>query len=254
MINLTEAILGPLLRHNPMGPRITYYDDSTGERIELSTVTLANWAAKTANLLRDECGGTNTSRVAVLLPPHWQTVGVLLGAWWVGAEVILPQHSSHPTPTKPQALACDIALCSADRLTEADTAITDDNGHLSGEVIALSLDPFGQSIADLPVGVLDYATAVRAHGDQFSAELTPGPALAGLTPQQVLDQAEKYANTKGLTSSDRIMSHACWSTPAEIIHNMVAVFAVGASLVQLANPNPELLARRRVTEKITRDL
>ena len=41
---------------DPAGPRITYYDDATGERIELSTVTLANWAAKTGNLLRDELG------------------------------------------------------------------------------------------------------------------------------------------------------------------------------------------------------
>ncbi|WP_255400045.1 TIGR03089 family protein, partial [Mycobacterium sp. 1482292.6] len=55
-ITLSGAILDPLLRADPVGPRITYYDDATGERIELSGVTLANWAAKTANLLRDELG------------------------------------------------------------------------------------------------------------------------------------------------------------------------------------------------------
>ena len=55
--NLTAALLDPLLARDPMGPRITYYDDATGERIELSAVTLANWAAKTANLLREELGG-----------------------------------------------------------------------------------------------------------------------------------------------------------------------------------------------------
>ena len=54
MLTLSGAILDPLLRDNPAGPRITYYDDATGERVELSTATLANWAAKTANLLRDE--------------------------------------------------------------------------------------------------------------------------------------------------------------------------------------------------------
>ena len=42
MDNLTDALLDPLLSANPMGPRITFYDDATGERIELSTVTLAN--------------------------------------------------------------------------------------------------------------------------------------------------------------------------------------------------------------------
>ena len=69
MTNLTDALLDPLLAGNRMGPRITYYDDATGERIELSTVTLANWAAKTANLLRDELGAGPGSRIAVLLPP-----------------------------------------------------------------------------------------------------------------------------------------------------------------------------------------
>ena len=89
MPTLTDALLDPLLGADRMGPRITHYDDATGERIELSTVTLANWAAKTANLLREEFGVGPGSRVAVLLPAHWQTVAVLLGAWWVGAEVVL---------------------------------------------------------------------------------------------------------------------------------------------------------------------
>ena len=91
MLNLTEALLEPLLapdvRGGPAGPRITYYNDAGegGERIELSTVTLANWAAKTANLLREELGVGPGTRVAVLLPAHWQTVAVPLGVWWVGA-------------------------------------------------------------------------------------------------------------------------------------------------------------------------
>ncbi|PRC45886.1 TIGR03089 family protein, partial [Mycobacterium sp. ITM-2017-0098] len=85
MTNLSSAILDPLMATNPAGPRITYYDDATGERIELSTATLANWAAKTGNLLRDEMGATPGSRVAVLLPAHWQTAAVLFGIWWIGA-------------------------------------------------------------------------------------------------------------------------------------------------------------------------
>ena len=88
MANLTDSLLTPLLSADPKGPRITYYDDAVGERIELSTVTLANWAAKTANLLRDELGAGPGTRVAILLPAHWQTAAVLLGAWWIGAEVV----------------------------------------------------------------------------------------------------------------------------------------------------------------------
>ena len=80
-MNLTDAVLDPLLRADPMGPRITYYDDATGERIELSTVTLANWAAKTANLLRDELGCGPGSSVAVLLPAHWQSAATKFICW-----------------------------------------------------------------------------------------------------------------------------------------------------------------------------
>ena len=53
-MTVTAEILDPLLRADPAGPRITYYDDATGERIELSTVTLLNWANQTGNLLRDD--------------------------------------------------------------------------------------------------------------------------------------------------------------------------------------------------------
>ena len=103
-----------MLRADPVGPRITYYDDATGERIELSGVTLANWAAKTGNLLRDELGAGPGSRVAILLPAHWQTAAVLFGVWWIGAEAVLA-HSSD--------MASDIALCTAERLDEADDAV-----------------------------------------------------------------------------------------------------------------------------------
>ncbi|MGH3560324.1 MAG: TIGR03089 family protein, partial [Mycobacterium sp.] len=158
-----------MLRTDPVGPRITYYDDATGERIELSAATLANWAAKTGNLLRDEFGAGPASRVAVLLPAHWQTAAVLFGAWWIGAEVVLDDAGA------------DVALCTAERLGEADTAVG-----AGGEVAVLSLDPFGRPAADLPVGVTDYATTVRVHGDQIDPELHPGPALAGQSVDEVL--------------------------------------------------------------------
>ena len=235
MTNLTDALLDPLLSNNPMGPRITYYDDARGERIELSTVTLANWAAKTANLLRDELGAGSGTRVAVLLPAHWQTAAVLLGVWWIGAEVVCTGLA-------------DIALCTGDRLAEADEVAA------TGEVAVLSLDPFGKPADGLPVGVTDYATAVRVHGDQVTPERSPGAALDGRSVDAVLDAAQRSAHERGLTTADRVISIQHWSTPLQIVDNLLAVFAAGASLVQVANPDPALLDRRRVTEKVTRTL
>jgi uncharacterized protein (TIGR03089 family) len=232
---LSGAILDPMLRADPVGPRITYYDDATGERIELSGVTLANWAAKTANLLRDELGAGPGSRVAVLLPAHWQTAAVLFGAWWIGAEAVL-------------AGAADLALCTVDRLDEADASVA------GGEVAVLSLDAFGRPTPDLPVGVTDYATAVRVHGDQIVPEPHPGPALAGRSVDDVLADCQKSAATRSLTSTDRVLSTASWSGPTELVDSLLAIMAVGASLVQVANADPAVLTRRIDTEKVSRVL
>jgi uncharacterized protein (TIGR03089 family) len=233
LTTLTSALLDPLVAADPMGPRITYYDDATGERIELSTVTLANWAAKTGNLLRDELGAGPGSRVAVLLPAHWQTAAVLFGIWWIGAEVVLTGDA-------------DIALCTADRLSDADDAVG------AGEVAVLSLDPFGKPAANLPVGVTDYATAVRVHGDQIVPERRPGPALDGRSVAEVLAAAEASAAAQGFTRGDRVMSTAGWTTAEQLIDHLLAVYAAGASLVQVTNPDIAALDRRRDTEKVTR--
>ena len=234
MTNLSAAILDPMLRADPVGPRITHYDDATGERIELSAVTLANWAAKTGNLLRDELGAGPGSRVAVLLPAHWQTAAVLFGAWWIGAEVVFGPDA-------------DIALCTLDRLDEADaTGAT--------EVAVLSLDAFGRSVPDLPIGVTDYATAVRVHGDQIAAEQRPGPAFDGRSVEQVLDGCQKSAAAQGLTDGDRVLSTAPWDSADDVIDGLLSVLSVGGSLVYVANPDPAALARKIETEKVTRNL
>ncbi|MEV0670663.1 TIGR03089 family protein [Mycobacterium sp. NPDC050441] len=233
MSTVSAAVLDPLLAADPAGPRITFYDDATGERIELSTVTMANWAAKTANLLRDEMGAGPGTRVAVLLPAHWQTAAVLFGIWWIGSEVVLDGDA-------------DMALCTRDRLDEADDAVS------GGEVAVLSLDPFGKPAPDLPIGVTDYATAVRVHGDQIVPERVPGPALAGRSVSEVLEAAQNTAAAQGFTDRDRVLSTASWATPDELIANLVATFVAGASLVQVANPDAGAQERRRTTEKVTR--
>jgi len=227
---LTDAILEPILHRDPAGPRITYYDDATGARIELSALTLANWAAKTANLIRDEFGLTPGARVAVLLPAHWQTAAVLLGAWWAGAEVMLRPDDD-----------AELALVTAERLDEVDGV---------AEVAALSLDPMGMPVRDLPIGITDFATSVRAHGDQFHPRGT-GTALEGMPVDDVLAAARKSAARQGFSASDRVLSSTPWETPAEVIDGLVAVYTAGASLVQVVNPDPAKREHRIGTERVT---
>ncbi len=226
-MNLTSLLLGDA---NSPAPRITYYDDATGERIELSTVTLANWAAKTANMLRDEFGAGPGSTVTVRLPAHWQTAGVLLGIWWAGAEVVLSGEDSS-----------DVAFCTPGDEPDAD------------EVCVLSLDAFGRPVPHLPLGLTDYSTAVRVHGDRFSPA-GAGPALNGRNVDEIAGAARESAATQGITAEDRVLSAGSWDTPDTLIANLLAVLIVGASLVQVANPDPAGQERRVVSEKVTRTL
>ena len=232
-LTLTDELLEPILDRDPAGPRITFYDDATGARIELSAVTLANWAAKTANLLRDEFAVQPGSCIAVLLPAHWQTAAVLLGCWWAGADVVL-----EPDPD------AEVALVTAERLDDvADVA----------EVAALSLDAFGMPVRDLPVGITDYATSVRAHGDAF-IPAGAGPALAGAPVADVLAAARSSARRLGLSETDRVLSTHAWTDPDSLTDSLLAVLAAGASLVQVANEDSATAAHRAETEKVTRRL
>jgi hypothetical protein len=49
-----------------------------------------------------------------------------------------------------------------------------------------------------------------------------------------------------------VLSAASWDQPDDLIDGLLAVLAVGASLVQVANPDPAALPRRMETEKVTR--
>ncbi len=231
-MSLTDALLD---RGSPR-PLITFYDDATGERIELSGVSTANWAAKAANLLRDECDLEPGARVAVLLPAHWQTAAALLAVWWCGGEVA----DSDP----------DLVLCDVDRL---DLALSLVPPHA---VVAFSLDAFGQGLTGLPEGVLDFATQVRLHGDDFVPwQPVPGdaPALNGAVVDEVLAGARARAAELGLSTGDRVLSTRDWSGDG-LRDGLLAVLAAGASLVQCRNTPDGVLDRRAEQERTTHRL
>jgi uncharacterized protein (TIGR03089 family) len=236
-MTVTDALLAPLLAGDPARPLITFYDDATGERIELSGATFGNWVAKTANLLRDECDVEPGTPVAVLLPAHWQTAAALCAVWACGAEVVA------------DAAGAEVALADADHLDAAAGA---------GVVVGFSLDAFGRGLDDLPGGAVDYATEVRVHGDHFDP-LAPvpddGPALAGTDVAGVVAAARARAAELGLGPTDRVLATADWpvATGGGLLDGFLAVLAAGASLVQVRHPAGDQ-ERRAGTEKVTRVL
>ena len=80
-------VLARRLRAEPGQPLVTYYDLRTGERVELSVTTYANWVAKAASLLAEEHGLERGQRLRVDLPTHWLGPVFLGAAWAVGLVV-----------------------------------------------------------------------------------------------------------------------------------------------------------------------
>lgn len=235
-MTLTTAVLGPALAGNPARPLITFYDDATGERIELSAVTTANWAAKAANLLREECDVEPGTPVAVLLPAHWQTAAVLLAIWWCGGQVVAEPADA------------EWILCDADRVALALAA------EPAGGTVALSLDAFGRGLNGLPAGVVDFATDVRRHGDEFvpwGPVPDEAPALNGGSVAEVLADAHRRAVALGIGPGDRVLSTLDWTDLDGLLDGLLAVLAAGASLVQCHHADPAGLAHRAEMEKTT---
>jgi uncharacterized protein (TIGR03089 family) len=153
--------LSALLRTAPGRPLVTFYDDATGERVELSVATYANWVAKTAGLAQDELDLTRGGAVLLDLPTHW------LGAVWLGAA-----WSLGLSVTDDPSLAgdCELVVCGPEGLPR----------HASGvdrvPVLALSLRPLGGRFTEpLPAGVTDYGAVVLAQPDVFVADDPPEP-------------------------------------------------------------------------------
>jgi len=239
-VSAPDALLAAALLRDPAGPLLTYYDDATGERTELSATSLANWVAKTANLLRDDVGAAPGDRVAVLLPAHWQAAAILLGAWTAAAVV----------GTDPAGAA--VAFATADRVAEATAA---------DEVFALSLAPLGRGFADgPPPGARDYSVDVLAMGDHWSGRPVPDavPALdtGGNTVSagDLVEIALRRAAELGLLAGDRVLSTQPWTTPTGWLDGLLVPLAAAASVVLVANPDDARLSAKVEAERVTATL
>ena len=155
------AALAGQLRADPARPLVTFYDDATGERVELSVTTYANWVAKTAGLVQDELDGERGRLVLVDLPTHW------LGAVWLGAAWSLGMRVSDDTARAGEA---DVVVCGpegVERYAGLATRVA---------VVAVSLRPLGARFAEpLPAGVVDYGAVVLGQPDSFVAFDPPVP-------------------------------------------------------------------------------
>ncbi|WP_156726901.1 TIGR03089 family protein [Streptomyces apocyni] len=227
-MNATDRTPADLLRSalaaDPGRPLVTFYDDATGERVELSVATLANWVAKTANLLQGDLAAEPGDRLALLLPAHWQTAVWLLACSSVG---VLADVGGDPADA-------DLVVSGPESLDAARAC--------SGERVALALRPLGGRFPQPPSGFLDYAVEVPGQGDRFApyAPVDPGaPALAvggtELSGAELIARAAADAGDLGLAPGARLLSSRPYDTWDGLSAGLYAPLAAGGSVVLCRN-------------------
>jgi uncharacterized protein (TIGR03089 family) len=243
------ALLASARDRDPSGPLLTHYDDATGERVELSATTLANWVAKTANLLQEEFDVGPGSTVAVSIPVHWQTAAVLLGAWSCGAAVL-----ETAVEDDGRLADADVVLAAQDRLDALDE-------QTDAELLGLSLHPLGLGMADYVGPARDFALEVRTAGDVFVPWTAPdlhGPGLLTgaleLTLGGLVEAAGELAGRLGIEPGDRILVDDLTAGEAGPVAWLLAPLAAGASVVLCRNADVARLPERAAAERVTATL
>ncbi len=234
-----SAVLSRLLRSDPGRPLVTFYDHASGERVELSVTTYANWVAKTASLLVEEHDLERGQRLHVALPPHWLGPVFLGAAWTVGLEVTLDGD-----PVAPDA-APDAVVVGPEGLAQWAPRAAE------LPVLACSLRPLGVRFADpLPAGVHDVGVDVWSQPDAFVTHDPPADddaARPGLTQGGLWEAA---AAGSLLTDGGRLLTEANPASPPGIA-SLVEPLARGGSLVLVAHADPGRLDATYAAERAT---
>jgi uncharacterized protein (TIGR03089 family) len=237
----TDTFPGALaaqLRADAARPLVTFYDDATGERVELSVTTFANWVAKTSGLVQDELDVERGGTLLLDLPTHWLTAVWVAAAWSVGL-VVTTDPAADPA----------LVVCgpdSVDRYAEHADRVP---------VVALSLLPLGGRFTEpLPTGVVDYGAVVLGQPDMFLPIDPPAaddPAWSGRgrvrSQRELLVEAVAWPGSQPaarlLTDLSPGSNDGAWA--------LVSAVATGGSLVLVRNPDEARWQQRYDDERAT---
>ncbi|MEU4451633.1 TIGR03089 family protein [Nocardioides sp. NPDC023903] len=220
--------LAQALRTDPGGPFVTFYDEASGERQELSTTTYANWVAKASGLLLDEHGLERGDSLRIDLPTHWLAT-VFLGAAWNTGLVVTDSESP------------DAVVCGPETLpTWADEAG-------KRPTLACSLLPFGvRFAAPLPQGVHDVGIEVWGQPDAFTPWDPPAADDAATSWAGVeTSHADLFG---GDGKAVRLLSTVPSASPAGA-ELLASLLAGGGSLVLVTNATDERLTALAESER-----
>ena len=227
-----EQRFAQLVATDASHPFVTYYDEASGERVELSAKSLANWVAKTHHLLGDELGLGVGDTALISLPAHWLAVPVLLGALSAGLSLVDDEDA-------------DVAFVSNETVSDADGML---------DVYAINLaDAANGFTGDVPGGAQDYIAAVRPQADAWSGVSMPaGDAAACFVDRsrsEVEAEALARASAMGLDAGGRLLSTREWTSPADWVDAVLAPLSVGGSLVLVRNASDDEVIERRMQQE-----
>jgi len=232
-LSTPEGLFDALMQSSPAQPFVTYYDEASGERSELSVKSLANWVAKTHFLLTDELGLGVGDSALITLPAHWISVAPLLGVLSAGLAV-----TESP-------LTASVAFVDPSTVAAADGV---------PDVYCIAPDSAAVGLRGAqPEGTEDYVLSVRPQADKWSTVRSPGsPAddcWAGLSRGEVVTLARSRADELGLGSGGRLLTARSWSGPADWLDTVLAPLAVGGSVVFVRNAADESVLTRRADQE-----
>jgi len=239
-VSTFPAVLAALLRTDAARPLVTFYDDATGERVELSVTTYANWVAKTAALAQAELALERGALVLVDLPTHW------IGAVWLGAAWSLGMVV---TDDVGRAGDADLVVCGPDSLPQHASAVG------RGPVVAASLRPLGGPFTEpLPAEVVDYGAVVLGQPDVFVAYDPPvaddrawRDADGAVTQGDLLAEA---ARSSVVNRGGRLLTdvNPCSRTG---LATLLGPLVLGASTVWVRHPAEDSWSTRAEQERAT---
>jgi uncharacterized protein (TIGR03089 family) len=206
-------------------PRLTYYDDVSGERVELSAHTLANWVIKTANLLIDDVGVEPGARVSLHLPLHW------LAAVWVIAADAVGANVQTPTSRGPEG-----------RLE----SVVDVETSFGTERFAVSLAPMAMPLGVArPEGTRDFCAEVRTMPDSAAEPLD--------RPSPLSELASVRAADLGMAPQARVAQFAGpgWTSLDAVVDGLLAPLLVDGSAVWTKSPDATRASSRWSAEQVT---
>jgi len=223
-------------------PVLTYYDDATGERMDLMADALAGWAARVARLLREGCGLQPGDRAAVLLPPHWQTAAVLLGAW--AAKVSVSFRLAATAGLAAVGLNEDEPF---DAVFAARDRIDDWLDHVPAARHRFAVGAVPDGYRDLMAELEGYDATLPGYATLRAYDAA---SVDGTTYREWGGVAQALAERNGWKLGDRVLVDAAEHEHA--VFWLLAPFAAGATVVLCANLDRARLAERVAAERVTR--